>query len=576
MCLLLHVSICSLAQERLPDVEKCIEFLSVKDDPEGINYYKVFYPLNRLDSAGLFTFIHQLERKGKFANSYFKAKLMVMTVYFNLKFHQNQSKSESIRMIETALNEAYETGDEHFIAFICFKCGSNSVALQEMELAATYLLKGQELYDGFDPPVKQIFTHWIILSEVLFHCREYEKSIFYSHKAIQGYAIRDIKAKGEINIIARFNNTIGQAYDRMGKWDSALFYYRKSMELSQTDAWKGINAGYIGELYFSKKEYAKAKPLLEYNYVINRTKEYDHAAKSLQVLAAIDLAMNKNDSALVKIREALELIKKAGSGYYLQPLSFLERIYFTTSDVYRAVGNTDSFYAYNHLYSNLHDSLQRVSFLISTKMAQLRIDNDNNLRGIQLLEREKQNAAVKRNFIILSVLLGSVILLLYFNSLRLKQKHRQEFALQQKNAAETELRAAKEQMQLFTENIIEKTELIEKLSQQLSHKEQNSEHQQLISEITHQTILTEEDWENFKSLFEKIYPGFFLNLKTKARDITIAEQRMAALTRLSLTARQMATMLGISVDSVHKSRQRLRQRLALPIEVNLEESVASI
>jgi hypothetical protein len=62
-------------------------------------------------------------------------------------------------------------------------------------------------------------------------------------------------------------------------------------------SWKAINAGYIGELYFSKKEYAKAKPLLEYNYMINRTREYDHAAKSLQVLAAIDLAMHKNDSA---------------------------------------------------------------------------------------------------------------------------------------------------------------------------------------------------------------------------------------------------------------------------------------
>ena len=148
--------------------------------------------------------------------------------------------------------------------------------------------------------------------------------------------------------------------------------------------------------------------------------------------------------------------------------------------------------------------------------------------------------------------------------------------MQQKSAAEAELTAAKEQMQLFTENIIEKTELIEKLNLQLLHKEQNSEHHQLINEITHQTILTEEDWENFKSLFEKIYPGFFINLKERAKDITIAEQRMAALTRLNLTTRQMASMLGISADSVHKTKQRLRQRLHIPVEINLEESVASL
>ena len=571
VCLLLQVSVISVAQDRLPDPASCVELLSEKVDPDAKSYDKVFYQLNRLDSADLFPFIHQLEQKGKFANGYFKSKLNILTAYFKAKYHQYQSKSECIRMNEAALNYAYETGDDHFIAFICFKCGSNSLFIHEMELAATYLLKGQELYDGFDPPVKRRFTHWILLGEVLFHCREYEKSIFYTHKAIKEY-----QDKGEIDVMARFNNTIGQSYDRLGNLDSAIHYYDKSMEVSQTEVWKAINAGYIGELYFSKKEYTKAKPLLEYNYMINRTREYDHAAKSLQVLAAIDLAMHKNDSAVVKIREALALIKKSGTGYYLQPLSFLERIYFTASDVYRAMGNADSFYVYSHLYLNLHDSLQRVSLLISTKMAQLRIDNDNNLRGIQMLQREKQTAAVKRNFIILSVLLGSIILLLYFNRLRLKQKHRQEFALQQKNAAETELQAAKEQMQLITENIIEKTELIEKLSRQLSHKEQNSEQHQLINEITHQTILTEEDWENFKNLFEKIYPGFFLNLKEKARDITIAEQRMAALTRLNLTARQMATMLGISVDSVHKSRQRLRQRLHIPVEVNLEESVASL
>ncbi|HEX3165851.1 MAG TPA: hypothetical protein VHQ93_06290, partial [Chitinophagaceae bacterium] len=80
----------------------------------------------------------------------------------------------------------------------------------------------------------------------------------------------------------------------------------------------------------------------------------------------------------------------------------------------------------------------------------------------------------------------------------------------------------------------------------------------------------------FKSLFEKIYPGFFINLKEKFPDITLAEQRMAALTRLQLTPRQMASMLGISVDSVHKTRQRLRQRLRINPESSLEEIMISI
>jgi DNA-binding NarL/FixJ family response regulator len=129
---------------------------------------------------------------------------------------------------------------------------------------------------------------------------------------------------------------------------------------------------------------------------------------------------------------------------------------------------------------------------------------------------------------------------------------------------------------MFTENIVEKTSLIEKLESQVKGKEATADQQAIISELGRQTILTEEDWNRFKSLFEKIYPGFFINIKDKFPDITLAEQRMAALTRLRLTTKQIASMLGISVDSVHKSRQRLRQRFQVGTDANLDELVANL
>ncbi|MBL7699188.1 MAG: hypothetical protein JNK79_13570 [Chitinophagaceae bacterium] len=574
LCLLVHSGTATYAREKLPPVEEGIKILSSSNDPEGKSYYRIFDSLKLCDSSAIFDFLNQVESRGKFANAYFRARLSCIKMTWKLQYRQYQGKSEMIQLCETAMNYAYETGDDAFIAFIAIKCGTNSLHLQELELAATYLLKGQELYEKFDPPVRQQSANWIVVGEVLFHCQEYEKSIFYTRKAIEHF-----EDTSEVNFLSRFYNTIGQDFDRLDQEDSAMLYYEKSMQVAKgptIEVWKGINAGYIGEIYFRRKQYSKAKPLLEYNYTINRTREFDHAAKSLQVLAAIDLAQGRNDSALVKIREALQLIKKSGSGFYLQPLFFLERIYFTASDVYRALGNTDSFYVYNDLYSNLHDSLQKVSLLISAKIAKLRIDNDNNLRSVQMLENEKQAASLKRNFILLTIMLASAILILYLNRLRLKQKHRQEIVMQQKNAAEAELSAAKEQMQLITENIIEKTGLIEKLTAQLSNKELNTEQHQLAADISRQTILTEEQWENFKVVFEKIHPGFFIRLKEKARDITLAEQRMAALTRLNLTSRQMASMLGISVDSVHKTRQRLRQRLQYSNEKNLEESLSSL
>ena len=141
---------------------------------------------------------------------------------------------------------------------------------------------------------------------------------------------------------------------------------------------------------------------------------------------------------------------------------------------------------------------------------------------------------------------------------------------------EQEVSSAKDQLKMFTHNIIEKTNLIEKLQTQIMGKAGTAEQQSIMTELTQQTILTEEDWNRFRSLFEKIYPEFFRKLKDKFPDITLAEQRMAALTRLNLTSKQAASMLGISVDSVHKSRYRLRQRFNVGSETNLDEMVAQL
>jgi len=146
----------------------------------------------------------------------------------------------------------------------------------------------------------------------------------------------------------------------------------------------------------------------------------------------------------------------------------------------------------------------------------------------------------------------------------------------EKALMEQEMVSAQTQLKMFTENIIEKTNLIEKLEQQIKGRDVSTGQQAIITELTLQTILTEEDWTKFRSLFEKIHPGFFIKLKDKFPDITLAEQRMAALTRLRLTTKQIASMLGISTDSVHKTRQRLRQRLQVGTDINIDELVSRL
>ncbi len=91
--------------------------------------------------------------------------------------------------------------------------------------------------------------------------------------------------------------------------------------------------------------------------------------------------------------------------------------------------------------------------------------------------------------------------------------------------------------------------------------------------ILDRTILTEEDWADFKVYFEETHPGFLKKLRTSFNDMTTAEQRLFLLLKLKLTSREIATILGISSGGVKKTRNRLRKRLALATEDSLEEHV---
>jgi DNA-binding CsgD family transcriptional regulator len=77
------------------------------------------------------------------------------------------------------------------------------------------------------------------------------------------------------------------------------------------------------------------------------------------------------------------------------------------------------------------------------------------------------------------------------------------------------------------------------------------------------TLLTDEDWSNFKKLFEKLNPGFFDFFIENFPEVTNAEVRLAALIKLNLSNLEMARTLGISPDSVRKTNLRLRKKLTI-------------
>ena len=170
----------------------------------------------------------------------------------------------------------------------------------------------------------------------------------------------------------------------------------------------------------------------------------------------------------------------------------------------------------------------------------------------------------------------AIIIILVLARQKARLKHQQEMARLEKSKLEAEVMASREKLDLFTQTLVEKSSLLEQLQEEAREKKLTSSQQDLLVELTNLTILTDDDWNRFRAMFEKVYPGFFAKLKNTSPDITLDEQRMAALTRLGLSTKQMAAMLGISVESVHKTRQRLRLRFNTDSTAELENIIAAI
>lgn len=526
-----------------------------------------------IDSASFYHIVDNIQKLAGANRKYAKTWSLCQQAINYYHVNNPAGLGKVSQLMERALQEAYNQNNEQLISYVSWAYGALMYTYQQIELSVTYCLQALERNNDFFQ-LKYGYAYSGFIGEMLYHSRDYEKCIYYERIAVTSCTDTSLPSR---YYLVRHWNTIGQAYQKLGQLDSALVNYKRSMRIANdlnTIIWQALNAGCMGQVFFLQGRFDLAKPFLKYDYDINRNYEKYVAAYSLQWAAKLDLIQGQKDSALAHIKEALLLLSQPG-GYALQRTNYQQYVYYTTSDVYRELGRMDSFYHYFQLYAFLHDSLEKVATSSSTKIARLRIDNEQYYQTIKSLKQKQTVQQLTRNLVIGAIVVLFVFIILLVNRQLIKQKNGRQLALQEKAIAELEVQSAKQQLTLITQNIIAKTELIEKLEQQLHHNEMNSEKLQLITEVSQQTILTDEDWEKFKNIFEKIYPGFFMKVREKAPGITPAEQRMAALTRLQLTGREMANMLGISLHSVQKTRQRLRHRMGLSNDDNLEDAVHS-
>lgn len=140
---------------------------------------------------------------------------------------------------------------------------------------------------------------------------------------------------------------------------------------------------------------------------------------------------------------------------------------------------------------------------------------------------------------------------------------------------EEELKNTEREMKNILSNLIDKNQLMEELRTEISshHSKENDanklEKEKLLDKLQSFTLLTDDDWLDFKKLFNKLNPGFIDYFHEHYKDVTPSEVRLAALLKLNLSNIEMAKTLWISPDSVRKTNLRLRKKLNIKYQDDL-------
>lgn len=194
------------------------------------------------------------------------------------------------------------------------------------------------------------------------------------------------------------------------------------------------------------------------------------------------------------------------------------------------------------------------------------------LEGKEKLARRTKNAFFF-GLILLALISALVILLL---RLRIKKKATEAYLVSsQLEVSQKELENKQLQLDNFARIIKEKNKMLEEITDRTEAGEIDVDFDKL-QKLSKSIILTEEDWQNFQEMFEQVHGNFFSRLRHKLPEITPSEKRLISLMKLNLSNKEISNILGISTASVIKTKYRLKKKLSVHENMELEMVVAEI
>ncbi|MDI3319765.1 tetratricopeptide repeat protein [Pinibacter soli] len=508
--------------------------------------------------------------------------------------HESGRPDTMFLFLRNSYNQAMEKKDRTAAAIALQKMGQICYHLGHYSQSLDLHLQAAEFFKNEDD--KKLYASNLNDIGTLYY---YNKQMDDARKQFD-LALEMLKKYPSDPGLAITNGNIGHLYEKRQMYDSAFYFQRLALN-HYTNAMDktGIAGIYenMGSIFEDLEQYDSSG--YYYSKALEIYQKVNDQVSSIEIFNNLGDILRKTgryQASLVQTRKAIEYALHLQEGYQLSAA------YRDMAKAWHLLGRDDSAYIYHEL--------SRKSLLdIYSK------ENNKQVAFLQVLnEVGKKNAEIEklriehRNTVILTICAVVVVVLLVLlsiliisrqrlkikNEILLRHQHQEVFKtrselmevdLQNKQLQEDVLRQSLEmkakELTAHTLHIIQKNQLLEELHDSLEKmvkddkRDQKKQLQQLIQRID-MNFNQDQHWDEFRNIFEQVHESFFERVRRICHDLTANDLRLLALLKMNIDSSDIATLLGISSDSLRVTRYRLRKKLNLEKGENLSAYIQGL
>lgn len=440
----------------------------------------------------------------------------------------------------------------------------NSIGIQYLrkakyDSAYFYFLESLDIYQVYKDSYNIARTKDLIGTLFYYQSNYFEAIKYYKQSYLLFVKLRDVKSQA-----SRLSN-IGSAYKGLGSLDSAIFYFNKVYQLSTESEYTSLQSVSLSNIAIIEAESGNLNSAIDKQ---EQSIEIDIENNDLEGVAIgyINLGdfyteSKKKAIAIRSYKSSLEL------GVKINRVNIIKENYLRLSEVYSG-SRDDLSLLFFKKYSSIKDSINDVEVKKNIQELNVKYNNkERELENIELkasLEKKESLLIVKnqrnelerirrRTLYIVGLLMISA-LVYYFVTRNKRQKREIELINVRLERNRLEQENILERLKITQESIKQKNNIIQKFEKYLNSPEAS---RQLLKNLS-----TDKDWAKFIIDFELLYPNYFKSLPLKKGvELTKNDYRIAALSHLKLSNKEIVEVLNITLSGVKNAKSRLNSKL---------------